>query len=208
MSDLTIDNLAGHAFVHVAAAPGRPTLLLLHGTGGDAPSFARFGRGLDPGAGLLAVQGNVREGGMARYFRRTAEGVYDMDDLARRTDDLARFLKEAGGRLGFEVSDLIGIGYSNGANILANLLFHHPRSVARAALLHPLIPFEPPPQPGLAGKDVLITGGMRDPIAPAPMTRKLADALKAQGARPVLASSPGGHMIEGDEIATVRQWLG
>ena len=183
------------------------TLVLLHGTGDDERGFAAFGRLLDPDAALLSVRGNVREGGMNRFFRRLAEGVYDMDDLARRTRGLAAFLEAAFAAYGVERGGAVAVGYSNGANILAALLFERPDLVRRAALLHPLIPFEPPASPGLAGARVLITAGARDPICPPDQSRALHRYFLANGAAGELVMGPGGHGIEPDEVAAVRRWL-
>ena len=66
------------------------TLLLLHGTGDDERSFSRLGAVMAPEAAVLSVRGNVLDNGMNRFFRRRAEGVYDMEDLARRTTELHR----------------------------------------------------------------------------------------------------------------------
>ena len=40
-------------------------------------------------------------------------------------------------------SAVVGLGYSNGANILAAVLFAEPALFDAAVLMHPLIPFEP-----------------------------------------------------------------
>ncbi len=128
-----------------------------------------------------------------------------MDDLARRTEAMAKFLtaeKEAAGD-----PPTIGLGYSNGANILASVAFAHPGIVDRLVLMHPLIPFTPDPQPGLAGRRILITAGRRDPICPAPATQRLADWLEAQGAQVTLTWTDGGHEIRPDETEAVRAFL-
>ena len=45
-----------------------------------------------PDAAIVAPRGDVDEGGAARFFRRRAEGVYDMADLARATGKMAGFV--------------------------------------------------------------------------------------------------------------------
>lgn len=75
-------------FIHrfrPARAEGQPVLLLLHGTGGDETSLLPLGVELAPEAALLSPRGKVPENGMPRYFRRLAEGVFDLDDLRART---------------------------------------------------------------------------------------------------------------------------
>ncbi len=44
---------------------------------------------LAPGAALLSPRGKVSEDGMARFFRRHQEGVWDLPDFEARTDELA-----------------------------------------------------------------------------------------------------------------------
>lgn len=205
---MTDDALSRHAYVLAPkAAPHAPTLILLHGTGDSETGFAPFGRVLDPEAGLLAVRGNVDENGMARFFRRVAEGHYDLDDLRARTDDLAEFLRAALPANGVNPDDAVAVGFSNGANILASLLFHHPDIVRRAALLHPLIPFAPPAQPGLAGARVLVTGGLSDPIGPPAATRALVRYFAEQGAATEHVELRAGHTITQEEVSAVRRWL-
>jgi phospholipase/carboxylesterase len=147
----------------------------------------------------------VSEGGHARYFRRRAEGVYDMDDLARAVEKMAGFLAAARDETGAD--RVIGLGYSNGANILAATAFAHPDLVDDLALLHPLIPFAPDPQPGLAGRRVLITAGRRDPISPALQTEALALWFERQGAMVALHWHPGGHEIDRSELTALQSFL-
>lgn len=185
----------------------KPVLVLLHGTGGDETSFAQIGRLIDPDAGILSLRGDVDEFGHARFFRRKAEGVYDMEDLAARTEALAGFLDAAIADYGIDRDRAVGIGFSNGANILANLLFVRPEAIRRAALMHPLIPFEPAPQPGLAGSRIVITSGARDPISPPALTARLVDWLAAQGADIRHFEHGGGHEMIPDELPAVASLL-
>ena len=124
-----------------------------------------------------APRGDVSEFGAARFFRRTGEGVYDMDDLAVRTTKMAAFVRAH--RDAAKPSAVIGLGYSNGANILASVLFADPALFDAAVLMHPLIPFEPEIEGDLAGKRMLITAGRRDPICPPDLTSRLEAHLRA-----------------------------
>ncbi len=187
-------------------SPGAPLLLTFHGTGGNERQFHGIGPQLLPGAHVVSPRGEVSEHGALRFFRRTGEGVYDMEDLARRTAEMGDFVAGEAARTG--ASRVVGLGYSNGANILASVLIARPELFTEAVLLHPLIPFEPPPAPGLEGRRVLITAGERDSICPAPLTQRLADWLEGQGAEVTLRWHPGGHEIAQSEWGAVQAFLG
>ena len=187
-----------------AGAPGKPILLLLHGTGGDENQFFDFGRRLLPEATILSPRGDVSEYGAARFFRRTGEGVYDMPDLARATEKMAGYVKAAAEE--YQASAILGLGFSNGANILANVLIE--KGIFDAAvLMHPLIPFQPEAQASLAGRKVLMTAGRRDPIAPISMTEALFEHLRNRQAEVKMVWHPGGHEIAPLEIEEVRNFL-
>ena len=183
------------------------TLLLLHGTGDNEQSFSRLGALMAPEAAVLSVRGNARENGMNRFFRRRAEGVYDMEDLARRTAELIAFIDAAVRHYGLHRTGLIGIGYSNGANILASMLFRDASVAPAAVLMHPLIPFAPPANPRLAGNRVLITAGERDPVCPPALSRSLHSYFEQQGARSRLLFHPGGHELVPEEIESASAFV-
>ena len=174
-----------------------------HGTGGTESQFHGFAEELFPDAHVTSPRGDVSEGGALRYFRRTAEGVYDMEDLAQRRAAMAAFVRnQAAG-----AQRVIALGYSNGANIAAAVALADADIFTDLVLLHPLIPWAPAPQPALRGKRVLITAGQRDPICPAPLTQGLADYLIAQGADVTLHWHAGGHEIAQSEIAAIGAFL-
>jgi predicted esterase len=70
-----------HQFVPAKDSDSPVVLLLLHGTGGNEQDLLPIGMQLQPGAALLSPRGKVMENGMPRFFRRLAEGVFDVDDL-------------------------------------------------------------------------------------------------------------------------------
>jgi phospholipase/carboxylesterase len=180
-----------------------PLLFLFHGTGGDEDQFFDIGGELLPGAQLISLRGDVSENGALRFFRRLAEGRYDMADLEQRTAKLIAFIKAHAGA----GRPVYGLGYSNGANILASALFEAPELFDGAVLMHPLIPFAPPPAPGLAGKRVLITAGRRDPIAPEQATEALARYFESQGAAVTTHWHAGGHELRQEEFAAAQALL-
>ena len=188
---------------HDPKTPGAPTLVVFHGTGGDENQFFALGRQLLPQARIVAPRGDVSEMGALRYFRRAAEGVYDMDDLARRTEAMAAFLTGLNAD-----GPVIGLGYSNGANILATVMMAHPQIVDAGVLMHPLIPWEPQDVPALSGRKVLITAGRNDPICPAPRTQALADWFARQGAAIETVRHEGGHEVTQTELAAIAGFVG
>ncbi|WP_342078818.1 alpha/beta hydrolase [Yoonia sp. SS1-5] len=184
---------------------GAPLFLTFHGTGGSENQFHELAGQLLPDASVTSPRGDVSEHGALRFFARKAEGVYDMDDLAIRTDAMAAFIKAE--RAATAPARVIGLGYSNGANILAAVALAYPALVDDLILMHPLIPWQPDPQPGLAGRRVLITAGQTDPICPVPQTQAFATYLSDQGADVTLNWHPGGHQIARSEIAAVQAFL-
>lgn len=184
-------------------APGGTLAFAFHGTGGDERQLVPLLRDLLPAATIVAPRGDVSEAGAARFFRRKAEGVYDMADLARATARMAAFVEaEIAARAPARV---VGLGYSNGANILASLIFARGSLFDDAVLMHPLIAWEP--DPGPVATRVLITAGERDPICPPPLTRQLAGWFETQGAPTETAWHAGGHGIEPPEIAAAARFL-
>lgn len=183
-------------------ASGAPILFAFHGTGGDENQFFDFSARLLPQATIVAPRGDVSEYGAARFFRRTGEGVYDMADLARATDKMAAFIEAHRSESG--AGAVLGLGFSNGANILANVLIERGVFDA-AALLHPLIPFAPRDNAGLAGRKVLITAGERDPICPPDLTTALAEYFTRQNAVLDLEWHAGGHDIRTNEVEAIER---
>ncbi len=179
-----------------------PLVFAFHGTGGDERQFFGYLQERMPGAGLIAPRGDVSERGAARFFRRTGEGVYDMDDLARRTAQMAAFI--AAHKAADPGREVLAMGYSNGANILASVMMARPDLVDRAALLHPLIPWAPDPVPGLVGREVLIGAGRADPIGPWPGTERLIAWFRAQGAQVHEAIHDGGHELRPAELVAMH----
>jgi phospholipase/carboxylesterase/glyoxalase family protein len=198
-------------FVH-RFIPGReggniPVLLLLHGTGGDEEDLIPLGQSLLPGAALLSLRGKVLENGMPRFFRRIAEGVFDLEDLKLRTDELADFLGKARTHYGLGENPLIAVGYSNGANIAASLMLRHPRHLSAAVLFRATVPFQPDVRPDPDGVPIFLGGGQTDPIVPAEKTAELANVFQAAGAQVSVHWHPGGHELGTDDLAAARLWL-
>lgn len=195
-------------FIHrfePATAPGQTPLLLLHGTGGDENDLLPLGRAVAPGAALLSPRGRTLEAGMPRFFRRLAEGVFDEDDLIRRTHELADFVEQARAEYGLPAP--IALGFSNGANIAAAMLLLRPEVLAGAVLLRAMSPFVKPPVVALTAKPVLIVSGSFDPIIPEENAARLAATLAEAGAVVEHRSLPTGHGLSQADLGLVRDWL-
>jgi phospholipase/carboxylesterase len=197
------------SYIHAerpAAREGAPLVFTFHGTGGDETQFLSLAEGIWPSARVVSPRGDVSEHGALRFFRRRAEGVYDFDDLATRTRAMAGFLRAHKAR--GAPSRVIGLGYSNGANILASVAFENPDIFDDVALMHPLVPWTPTDEPRLASTRVLITAGRRDPICPPAMTIALKDYFQRQGAEVALEWHDGGHELRPNEIRAVARAFG
>jgi phospholipase/carboxylesterase len=196
-------------FVHVyepATDAEAPTLLLLHGTGGDEQDLLPLGRMLAPGAGVLSPRGKVLEHGMPRFFRRVAEGVFDEQDLRRRAPELADFVVAAASHYGFDARRVTAVGFSNGANIASAMMLLRPESLARAVLFRAMVPLTPEPLPSLATR-VLISNGRVDPIVSPQETERLAALLRRAGADVELHWQPSGHQLTQADVTLARDWL-
>lgn len=211
-----------HQFVPATQPDIGITLLLLHGTGGNENDLLPLGRELLPGAAHLSPRGRVLENGMPRFFRRFAEGVFDVDDLKFQTHDLNNFIKAAAQRYGVAQahrasdargvrhengSKLVAVGYSNGANIAASLLLLHPDALAGAVLFRAMVPFTPDFEPNLGHSSVFLGGGIHDPIVPRDNTERLATMLTSFGAETEVYWHRGGHELGQDDVAAAKQWL-
>ncbi|RHW39068.1 alpha/beta hydrolase [Neobacillus notoginsengisoli] len=184
----------------------RPTLLLLHGTGGNELDLLPLAGMIDETASVLSVRGNVLENGMPRFFRRLAEGVFDEEDLIFRTKELNEFLDEASEKYGFDRGNIMALGYSNGANIAASLLFHYKDALKGAILHHPMVPRRGIELPDLAGKSVFIAAGTNDPICPAAESEDLKSLLEKANASVELHWENKGHQLTIEEVQAAASW--
>lgn len=186
--------------------PDRPVLLLLHGTGGDELSLMSLGESIDERTSILSLRGNVSESGMPRFFRRIAEGVFDEDDLIFRTKELNEFLNEASKKYRFDRNNIIAVGYSNGANIAANLLLLYPNSLKAAILHHPMVPLRNIDKKSLKGKPIFIGAGKNDPICKPEETKELEEMLKERGADVLVHWENNGHRLTQSEVDSAKIW--
>ncbi|MGE7602401.1 alpha/beta hydrolase [Peribacillus sp. NPDC097675] len=184
----------------------KPVLLLLHGTGGNENDLLPLADIVDPEASVLSVRGNVSENGMPRFFRRLAEGIFDEEDLIFRTNELNSFLDEASTTYAFNRQNIIAIGYSNGANIAASLLFHFTDALKGAILHHPMVPRRGIALPDLTGTNVFIAAGVNDPICPQQESIDLKELLEVAHASVDVQWENHGHQLTMNEVNAAKQW--
>ncbi|WP_199558769.1 alpha/beta hydrolase [Paenibacillus curdlanolyticus] len=184
-----------------------PVLVLFHGTGGTERDLLSLARLVSPTSSVLSVRGNVLENGMARFFRRLAEGVFDEEDLVFRTQELHDFLNWAAAEYGLDRSNFVAVGYSNGANIAGSLLFHHAGSLRGAILHHPMVPRRGVKLPDLPGVPVFIGAGENDPICSPQETEELQQLLSDAGAEVEVHWERTGHQLSRTEADAAAAWF-
>ncbi len=194
---------------HAGTDPAAPPLLLLHGTGGNEHDLIPLARQLSPGSTLLSPRGPVSEDGASRFFARLAEGVFDPAEVAARTDQLAAFIRVAAARHAINLTRLLAIGFSNGANVAATLLLRAPDTLrAGAILLRPMVVLDQPAAPtSLPGRRVLILNGNHDPIVPLDHPPRLAALLTAGGAQVESHLLPASHGLTSTDLSFATKFL-
>lgn len=201
--------LLGFNYEYVPASDGGSSavLLLLHGTGGDEHDLVPLGQALSSGAALISPRGKVLEQGMPRFFRRVSEGVFDLDDLRRRTAELGEFARAATKTHGLDADRLVAVGFSNGANIAASLLLSQPTVLRGAVLYRAMVPFEPDTRGDLSGRGVLISAGSADPLIPRTGTERLSELLQERGASVEVEWQRAGHGLVQADVTAGQRWL-
>ncbi|GAA1941269.1 alpha/beta hydrolase [Amycolatopsis minnesotensis] len=194
-----------HRFVE--GDPGAPVLLLLHGTGGTPDDLLPLAKELSPSSAVLAPAGPVSEHGMARWFRRLAEGVFDYDDVVKRAGQLAEFVLAARERYGLGDRRLVAIGFSNGANIAAAMTVLRPDVLTEAILFASMLPVPDPPAHDLSGSRVFLSNGEQDPMAPLASNDEFVELLRARSAEVTSHRHHGGHQITADGVTAAKDWL-
>jgi phospholipase/carboxylesterase len=183
------------------------TFLLLHGTGGNEQDLIPLAYEIDKSAAILSPRGKVLENGITpRFFRRLAEGVFDLEDLKFRTNELADFVIDASKTYGFDLQRIIAVGYSNGANIAASMLLLRPE-ILSAVLFRAMVPFVPQKLPDLSKKRIFMSSGLMDPIVSLDEADRLFGLFKKAGANISLSWQESGHELTIEEIRKAKEWL-
>jgi len=196
-----------HKYIPSSNPNNRNTVLLLHGTGGNEESLVPIVDMILTEAAILSPRGQILENGMPRFFRRIAEGVFDLKDLELRTRELATFIEESSRNYGLESNKIIAVGYSNGANIASSVMLTYPGLISKAALFHPMIPFVPKNSPDLSNTGILITAGTNDPIVSREETLELNKMFQDYGADVEIFWHDSGHNLVREELDKTKNFL-
>jgi predicted esterase len=199
-------------FRHVFKEPQGPTddgrtLVLLHGTGGNEHDLVDISAQVSNSSAILSPRGSVLENGMPRFFKRLANNIFDERDVIQKSHDLADFIVTATAGYGRNVDRMTALGYSNGANIAAAVLFLRPEVFFRAVLLRPMMPLKSPDLPDLHGKETLLLRGAYDRVIPPRSTDLLEEMLTEAGAGVDVRTIDAGHEMTSRDIASISKWL-
>jgi phospholipase/carboxylesterase len=184
------------------------TLVLLHGTGGNEEDLIFLGKEIEPNVSILSPRGKVLENGMPRFFRRLSEGIFDIEDLKFRTHELADFIQKCSLHYKFDLNQTIAVGFSNGANIIASMLFLRPEVIQGAILFRAMVPFIPDdPLPNLSSKKILLSAGLNDPIATRIETENLYNMFQKTHANIILKWQHSSHNLIQDDLVIAKEWI-
>lgn len=198
-----------HRFITANSKAKKPnlTLLLLHGTGGTENDLIPLGKELATNASILSVRGKVLENGMPRFFRRLEEGVFDLEDLKMRTEELADFILKSSSIYQFDLKRLVAVGYSNGANIGASLLLKRPEVLSGAILFRAMVPFVPDVLPDLSKKSIILLEGLHDPIVSKEEAESLLKIFNKARSNVTVRWQGSGHNLTQEDIDSAKEWL-
>jgi len=185
-----------------------PVILGLHGTGADERQGLELARLLAPGQPVLAPRGSVREGSAARWFRRHAEGVFDVDDVVARAAELADLVAEARSAYALGDREILAVGFSNGANMALATTLLHPSALPETIAFSARWPLgDREPAADLSGARITLLNGDADAMAPlVDVERTVREAL-ARGADVSSHVRPGGHGLDARDLDAARARL-
>lgn len=195
-------------FVHRFFTPVDPdgsTMVLLHGSGGSEADLMPLAHCISPRATLLGLRGRAHEEGNARWFRRLGPTSFDQADIRSEAEAFAAFVEGAIAGYGLDATRMTFLGLSNGANFAASVMGLQPGHIAKAILLRPMMVLEDPPATDLAGTEVLMIAGARDPFSN--FGRPLARWLEGSGATLDLHTIGAGHELSQEDETIARDWL-
>ena len=181
-------------------------IICLHGTGGDEKSLIRIVERIDDKASVLGIRGNIVENGLNRFFKRIKPGLFDLESLVFETSNLKSFIDSFIENHNYLPENVVVIGYSNGANILASLILSYGKIIKSAVLMHPMVPFRNRKNQDLDRMPILITAGRTDPMVSESETIELDSIMTQANAEVKTVWQDTGHEITLAEIDSIKQW--
>ena len=106
-----------------------------------------------------------------------------------------------------DADNIVGVGYSNGANIAASMLLLRPEIMHAAILFRAMVPLVPDKMPDLSSVHVWIGAGDQDPIIPPSEAQRLVELLRRAGVDVTIRLAQAGHGLTNDDVITARSWL-
>lgn len=184
------------------------TLLFLHGTGGNEHDLVPLAKNFGNDINILSLRGNVSENGMPRFFKRLGMGIFDEKDLEFRTHEMVHFLKEIAVKEGFDITKIIALGYSNGANIAGATLLLYPDLLAGAILYRPMQPFRDIQNGQSKNKTPLFfSSGQIDPTVKVKDTNEYIKILNDNNLDVTFYEINTGHNLTQEDVNLSVEWF-
>jgi len=191
---------------HELTNSSKKVIFLFHGTGGNETDLLSLTEPFQKTHNIVGLLGNVSEHGMARFFKRDDEGVFDQENIKQETEKLSLFIKAWIKKNKIDPKDITYIGYSNGANFILAELFNYPELVYKAALLHAMLPFAPE-DIDLSQKRLFFSWGQFDTVILPFHSKKTVEAVQSMGAQPTVVITPSGHNITSYEVEQLHNFI-
>ncbi len=179
----------------------------LHGTGGQADQLFSLAQEIDKDASLLGIQGNVKEQGMNRYFERYPDGNYNFESLDSETDALYNHMMHLIDTLGYSTYNLYIMGYSNGANMITNMLRKYKINAKGVLIFHPAIMRMELPYMKQETIEVFISSGAQDPYFSKEAMASMQTSMTRANMKVTEHMHTLGHQLTHDEIESAKVWF-
>lgn len=184
-----------------------PAIFLLHGTGGSEHDLIPLVADFADSHRLIGLRGNIDEHGQQRFFKRQEDGTLDQESIRLEASKLAAHLEHWHATHNQDVKNTIYVGYSNGANMILSLLFLYPDLIHKAALLHPMLPFQPDATLDLSQKSIFLSWSESDQIIPKLQSQKLIETLTSLAPKLSIVQTDRGHSLTKSEVIALHTFI-
>lgn len=180
-------------------------LVLLHGTGGNEYSLYDIAKMINKDISILGIRGSYQEG-VSRYCKPlNNERKFDMEDMDFRSEEIIQFLESHSRDNKYLLENIVFIAYSNGANILFNIIRKDKR-FKNAVLLHPMFPNEVNDFVVNQELKVLLSIGLNDDIVTKEESQDIIEKInKITNNVDIIYTK--NHFIEMKEIEGIKKFL-